>query len=389
MKKIFVFIFLFVFLLAVPGVRAQTEGQADQSVDQASTSVAVQADNQADSFTAKIIKIEKEAIKTREDGSTYTQQNLRFVALDGDKKGQEAVYNGISEIEVGDASTYKVGDKVFIDAFLDENGQETYYLVDYVRSQPILWLTIIFVLTVVVVGRGKGLRALLSLIASFFIIIKFILPQILNGHDPFLISLVGGLMMMFFIIYLTEGFNKKSHIAILSVFLSLILTLVLSILFTDLTRLTGMSQEEAVFLLGNGKTVINFKGLLLAGMIIGAIGVLDDIILGQIEAVDSIRLANPKLPPKKVFKLAYKVGNTHLGAIVNTLFLTYAGAALPLLLLLIINQKTGLSMSRALNTESITTEIVRTLVGSIGVMASMPIATFLASWKIKWTKSKN
>jgi uncharacterized membrane protein len=124
-------------------------------------------------------------------------------------------------------------------------------------------------------------------------------------------------------------------------------------------------------------------------MIIGAIGVLDDIILGQIEAVDSIRLANPKLPPKKVFKLAYKVGNTHLGAIINTLFLTYAGAALPLLLLLIINQQTGLSMSRALNTESITTEIVRTLVGSIGVMASMPIATFLASWNIKWTKSKN
>jgi uncharacterized membrane protein len=243
MKKILIFIFLFVFLLMAPGVRAQTEGQDEGGIDQSAAPVASQTASQADSFTAKIIKIEKEATKTREDGSTYTQQNLRFVALDGDKKGQEAVYNGISEIEVGDASTYQVGDKVFVDAFVDDSGQETYYIVDYVRSQPILWLTIIFVLTVVVVGRGKGLRALLSLIASFFVIIKFMLPQILNGHDPFLISLVGGLMIMFFIIYLTEGINKKSHIAILSVFLSLILTLVLSILFTNLTRLSGMSQE--------------------------------------------------------------------------------------------------------------------------------------------------
>jgi len=370
MKKLWVFIFL-LFILAVPVFSAQAQAE------------------QAASFKAEIIKVEQEELKTREDGSTFTQQNLRFKALDSNRKGQEAVYYGISEIEVGDANTYQVGDRVFIDAFNDENGQENYYVVDYVRSGPILWLTIIFILTVVIVGRVKGLRALLSLVVSFFIIIKFILPQILNGHDPFLISLVGGLMMMFFIIYLTEGFNRKSHLAIFSVFLSLILTLLLSIIFSNLTRLTGMAQEESFFLLGNGNAIINFKGLLLAGMLIGAIGVLDDIILGQIEAVDSIRLANPKLAPKKVFKLAYKVGNTHLGAIVNTLFLTYAGAALPLLLLLIINQQAGLSMSRALNTESVTTEIVRTLVGSIGVMASMPIATFLASCKPNWTKSKN
>ncbi|QQG52859.1 MAG: YibE/F family protein [Candidatus Falkowbacteria bacterium] len=369
MKKTFVFIFLFLIsALAAPLASAQ---------------------DKADSFKAEIIKVEQEAQKVREDGSTFTQQNLRFKVLDGDRKGQEAVYYGISEIEVGDANTYQVGDKVFIDAFSDENGQETYYVVDYVRSGPILWLTLIFVLTVIIVGRVKGLRALLSLVVSFFIIIKFILPQILNGRDPFLISLIGGLMMMFFIIYLTEGFNRKSHLAIFSVFLSLILTLLLSIIFSNLTRLTGMAQEESFFLLGNGNAIINFKGLLLAGMLIGAIGVLDDIILGQIEAVDSIRLANPKLPPRKVFALAYKVGNTHLGAIVNTLFLTYAGAALPLLLLLIINQQSGLSISRALNTESVTTEIVRTLVGSIGVMASMPIATFLASWRPNWTKAKN
>ncbi len=205
------------------------------------------------------------------------------------------------------------------------------------------------------------------------------MPQILNGRDPFLISLLGGLFIMTTIIYLTEGWKKKSHLAILSVFLSLTFTLILSIIFTKLTRLTGLAQEEAVFLIGIGQVEINFRGLLLAGMIIGAIGVLDDIIVGQIESVARIKEANPKLPPKKVFNLAYKIGNTHLGAIINTLFLTYAGAALPLLLLFVLNREVGLSFERAINTEAVTTEIVRTLVGSIGVIASMPIATFLAA----------
>jgi uncharacterized membrane protein len=143
-----------------------------------------------------------------------------------------------------------------------------------------------------------------------------------------------------------------------------------------------------VFLIGLGEAAINFKGLLLAGMIIGAIGVLDDIIIGQIESVERIKEANPKISPKRSFELAYKIGNTHLGAIVNTLFLTYAGAALPLLLIFSLGQETGLSVSRAINSEIITTEIVRTLVGSIGVMASMPIATFLAAYGFKrWTRS--
>jgi hypothetical protein len=155
------------------------------------------------------------------------------------------------------------------------------------------------------------------------------------GRDPFLITLVGGLLIMTIIIYLTEGWKRKSHLAILTVLLSLLLTLILSIIFTKLTRLTGLAQEEAVFLIGVGQAEINFRGLLLAGMIIGAIGVLDDIVVGQIESVARIKEANPKLPPKKVFSLAYKIGNTHLGAIINTLFLTYAGAALPLLLLFV------------------------------------------------------
>lgn len=344
------------------------------------------ADNTVDSFKAQVVRVINEVKKTREDGSTYTQQDLSLRALNGPRQREEFIYYGISDIEVGNAGYYKEGQRVFVDVFRDDSGQETVYVVDFVRTIPIIILASIFIIFVLVVGHFKGFKALISLLLSFVVIIKFILPQIIAGHDPFLVSLIGGLLIMAIIIYLTEGWNKKSHLAIFSVLLSLLITLILSFLFTNLTHLTGLAQEEAIFLVGIGQAEINFRGLLLAGMLIGSIGVLDDIIFGQIEAVARIKEANHKLTPKKVFHLAYKIGNTHLGAIINTLFLTYAGAALPLLILFVVNQASGLSLARALNTEAVTTEIVRTLVGSIGVIASMPIATFLAAWHLKSPK---
>ena len=339
------------------------------------------------SFKAQVIEILDEATKEREDGSIFRQQNLKLKALEGEREGEEFIYYGISDIEVASEKSYKIGDKVFVDVFTADNKEETVYVTEYVRSQALWYLVIIFIVVFLVIGKTKGIRALLSLILTFVIIIKFMLPLILAGHDPFFVSLIGGLLIMTLVIYLTEGWQKKSHLAIISVIASLLVTLILSLIFTNLSRLTGMAQEETVFLLGLGDLSINFKGLLLAGMLIGAIGVLDDIIVSQIEAVERIYEANPSLPTKKVFSLAFKIGNTHLGTMVNTLFLTYAGAALPLLLIFTLGQETGLSLSRALNSEVITTEIIRTLVGSIGVMSAMPIATFLGVYGLgKWTK---
>lgn len=332
-------------------------------------------------FKARVVKILNTQEKVREDGSHYTQQDLKLLVLNGDLKGQEIVYQGISDLDVVGVKNYDIGDRVYVNSSISESGETTFYVVDFVRTRYIYILGLIFILIVFLVGRFKGLKALLGLVFSFFVIIKFILPQILAGGDPFIISLIGGLSILGVIIYLTEGFNRKSHLAVLSVLISLTATLILSVIFTKLTKLSGLSQDEATFLIGASKTAINFRGLLLAGFIIGATGVLDDIVVGQIEAVESIREANPSLSTKKIFILAYKVGNTHLGAIINTLFLTYAGASLPLLLLFILNQNTGLTFDRAINTESVSTEVVRTLVGSIGIILSMPIATFLAVMK--------
>ncbi|MBN2854055.1 YibE/F family protein [Patescibacteria group bacterium] len=336
---------------------------------------------------AKVIEVVNELEKEREDNSLFIQQDLKLEILNGENKGAQVYFYGISDLEVFSSSYYQKGDKVFIDSYLDADGEVIYYVVDTVRTRALIILALIFVAILIFVGRFKGFRALISLTLSFFVIIKFILPQILAGQDPFLVSLIGGLIIMTIIIYLTEGWHRKSHLAILSVFISLISILALSLIFVGLADLSGLAQEEAAFLVGVGDLQINFRGLLLAGFIIGAIGVLDDIIVGQIEATESLREANPTLSKKKIFTLAYRVGNTHLGAIVNTLFLTYTGAALPLLLLFILNQSSGLSLERFFSTEAVATEVLRTLVGSIGVMLSMPIATFFGAFYGKEKKA--
>ncbi len=336
-------------------------------------------------FEVKVIKVLDERKIDRGDGTEKIQQNLLLKGREGQWKDKKIKYEGISDLDIANSNVYKVGDKVLVQKIAGESGEEeSFLIVDYVRSGKLIFLALLFVLAIFVVGGKRGWRALLGLVLSFFIILKFIIPQIMSGHNPLLISLFGSFFILAGIIYLTEGINKKSNLGMVSIFISLAITLFLSWFFVHLTRLTGLAQEEAVFLIGIGNQAIDFRGLLLAGMLIGAVGVLDDVVIGQMEAVRQIREANPELPVRQVFKMAYKVGNAHLGAIVNTLFLIYAGASLPLLLLFTFGQNdVALTFSQAINNETVATEIVRTLTGSIGVALSMPIATFLGAKYLK------
>src|SRR3989339_889936 len=305
-------------------------------------------------FRAKVLKILDEKTITREDGSKAVQQNLLLRGLEKEWKNKEIEHRGISEIDMASASNYKVGDKVMVSEVKSIDGATDYFVTDFVRSGYLYWLAFIFAAIIVAIGRMKGVKSLLLLILAI-------------------------------IIYITDGWSKKSHISVASVFFSLLATFILSWVFTHLTRLTGMGEEESIFLLGVNNGAIDFRGLLLTGILIGTVGVLDDVIVSQVELVRQIRMANPNLTDKQVYKSAFEVGNTHLGAIVNTLFLTYAGASLPLLLLFYVNPIGNTDFSQVINNELIATEIVRTLVGSIGVALSIPISTFLAT---VWLKEK-
>jgi uncharacterized membrane protein len=250
-----------------------------------------------------------------------------------------------------------------------------YTLYDFERRGPMLILAALFALVVLVFARWRGALSLAGLAISLALVLVFVVPAILDGKPPLLVAVVGSLAVAFITIPLAHGWGPKSLAALLGTAVSLVLTALLAVLFTDLTHLTGLSSEEAIFLqIGNAD--VSLQGLLLAGMVIGALGVLDDVTISQASTVLALRKANPGLRARRLFALALDVGRDHVSATVNTLVLAYVGAALPILLLF---SAADLGVSDALNLEVVAKEIVATLVGSIGLIAAVPITTGLAA----------
>jgi uncharacterized membrane protein len=327
---------------------------------------------------ARVIRILEEKTLVRENEDEITQQNIELLSLGGESKGETLFYQGISEIDVLSSGVYKEGDVVFVSVDENEAGERVVYISNYVREKNLLWLFILFLVVVIVVGGKTGWRSILALAVSFFLIMKFLAPLILAGYNPMIVGPLAAFLILISLVYITEGFNIKAHISIASIFSALLATFFLSWFFVKVTRLSGTSNDEVMYLISENIQAINFQGLLLAAIIIGALGVLDDIAVGQVEAVEQLIISNPEQGQKKLFTAAVSIGRAHLGAIINTLFLAYVGAALPLILLFNIKNEPFLSFFQVINHEEIATEVVRTLVGVIGLCLAMPIATFLA-----------
>jgi uncharacterized membrane protein len=217
--------------------------------------------------------------------------------------------------------------------------------------------------------------ALVGLAASLAVVIFFVVPAILDGRSPLAVALAGGVAVMLVTIALAHGLGAKSIAAALGTAVSLALTVGLALLFTNLAHLTGFGSEEATLLSASGGNV-SFKGLVVAGMVIGALGVLDDVTVSQASAVMALRRANPAQHARELYRGALEVGRDHVAATVNTLVLAYAGATLPLLLLFSVG---ATPFADAVNGESVAEPIVATLVGSIGLIAAVPITTALAA----------
>lgn len=328
-------------------------------------------------FKARVIEVLEQKDTIREDGSQAIQQKLKLQGIEGDWEDKEIIFDG-TEFDVLSASEYAVGDKVLVNYNSGPAGENNFYVIGYSRTSPVFWLAFLFALIVIIVGRFKGLRALVVLLLTFLIILKFIIPKILAGSNPLSISIIGSFFILILAVYITEGFKRTSTIAIFSILISLIITGLLSVWFSSITKLTGFVSEEAMYLIGIGGGNINIKGLLLAGIIIGALGVLDDVIISQVALVQELKISNPELSKSQLYKQAMRVGVSHLSSMVNTLFLAYAGASLPLLILFSVRQPPFLTFNQVIENEMIATEIVRTITGSIGLVLAVPIATFLA-----------
>ncbi len=339
-------------------------------------------------FKAKVVEILDQKTITRDDGSVSIQQKLKLKGLEGNRKDKEIIFDG-TEFDVLSAGEYKIDDKVLVNYSPGPEGEDNFYVIGYSRTNPIYWLVFLFALVVIAIGRLKGFRALIVLLLTFLIILKFIIPKILSGGDPLFISIIGSFFVLILSVYITEGFKRTSTISIFAILISLIITGLLSVWFSAITKLTGFASEESMFLVGITGGDINIKGLLLAGIIIGALGVLDDVIISQVALVKELKISNSGLSKYQLYKQAMRVGVSHLSSMVNTLFLAYAGASLPLLILFSVKQPPFLTFNRVLDNEMIATEIVRTVTGSIGLVLAVPIATFLAVQFINKKITKN
>ncbi|MEU7720362.1 YibE/F family protein [Streptomyces tibetensis] len=250
-----------------------------------------------------------------------------------------------------------------------------YSVTDTNRRLPMALLAGIFALAVVVVGRMRGVMALVALAISFMVLNFFILPAILQGSNPLVVAVVGASAIMLIALYLCHGLSARTSVAVLGTLISLLLIGFLGSVFIDWAALTGNTDDNTGLIHGLYPT-IDMSGLLLAGVIIGSLGVLDDVTVTQTSAVWELHEANPSMGWRGLYRAGIRIGRDHIASVVNTLVLAYAGAALPLLLLFSIAQS---SVGTVANSELVAEEIVRTLVGSIGLVASVPVTTALAA----------
>ncbi len=277
-----------------------------------------------------------------------------------------------TQTEVPDLAT---GDHIVLRYFPQSPSEFRYAFSDFQRSTPMIWLLVAFVVVVLAFGRLQGLRALAGLGLSLAVLVTFVVPALLRDSSPVMVALAGSAAVAFLAIYLAHGIGITSTIALAGTLVSLAVTSVLAIVVASATQLSGLASQEAQTLRVTAEA-LDLRGLLLAGIVIGALGVLDDVTVSQVSTVAALRRANPLLGARALYTEANRVGRDHVASAVNTLVLAYAGASLPLLLFFAQGDQ---PVGRLLTGELVAVEIVRMLVGSIGLVLSVPATTLLAA----------
>lgn len=328
----------------------------------------------SETYRAEVIEILEDGL-TDLGGRPQRYQVARVRILEGPYTGQRMEIDyGLRQVRP-DELNLEVGQEILVSVSQLPQGGVNAYFIDFIRNTSLLWLLLTFVAVSILISGWKAVRGLLGMAISLGVIIAYIIPQILQGKDPVLVSVTGSFVLLASTLYLVYGWTLKTHAAVLGTLIALVLTGLLADFFLNFTRLTGFGSEDALFLLQQMNFEINLRGLLLGGMLIGALGVLDDLVITQSSVVFELRHANPSQTFSQLYRRSMTVGRDHVAATVNTLVLAYAGAALPMLLLFSFS---GQEYGNLFNLEFVAEEIVRTLVGSLGLMTAVPITTALA-----------
>lgn len=341
------------------------------------------SESQDEYQTGTVTKVESEEKIQFPEGEFYIQELMVKLQNDPDQKlvkfGSE--YQPLQELQ-----KLSAGDSVILAKadLTTEDSDEAQDLLIYeaYRLPTLIWLAIGFFLIVLAVAGYKGMMSILGMFISVGVLMTFVIPQILGGANALLITIIAAFLISTVTVYLSHGWKLSSHLALVSILTTLLFTTILSYWFVYLSRLSGLGSEEAAFLQVEHFGKIDFRGLLLSGIILGALGVLDDIAVTQVATVFELKRANVKLGFIELYEGAMRVGRDHVASLVNTLVLAYAGANLPLFLLFSTSIETPTWVH--LNSALIAEEIVRTLIGSIGLVVAVPITTALAAY---WSKT--
>jgi uncharacterized membrane protein len=302
-------------------------------------------------------------------------QTLRAQITSGDEKGKTVdVENDYFSLHEGE--TFYIAHTV--NAL---EGRDVYSVYELYRLPVIYVLAALFLAVVFFFGGKQGIRGLIALSASLIFIFFVLLPGIHAGHSPILISIGVASLIILLGSYITHGVNKTTTSAVIGMLVTIALTGALAYLSIHLARLTGFSSDEAVFLNFNTRGAIDFPGLLFGGIMIGVLGILYDVAIGQSAAVDELHKTDPTLSRHALYRRALRIGREHTGALINTLAIAYVGVSLPLLLLFYTSASTD--FLTIINREIFATEIIRTIVGSIGLILAVPITTFIATLRVK------
>lgn len=310
---------------------------------------------------------EREVIGT---GVSTLVQDVRVILRDGQRAGEVVQFEN-------DMVLLEPGDDIFIYRMVTFDGQEIITFADFERRPTLIIITIIFIILLLLFAGWHGLRSLASLLLSIAAIIFLLVPALLSGYNPVLTSVGIAGAVLALVLFGTHGFKPRVFIAFGGTFFAVVVTGIIAYVASDAMRLTGFGSDASVYLnfATNGK--MDLSGLLLGGIIIGILGVLDDISITQAAMVQELKNANHNLGFKELYVRASRVGKYHLGSIVNTLALAYVGVSLPLILLY---AKTNSGVGLIFNQEVVAGELLRIIVGSIGLILAVPVTTLLAAW---------
>jgi len=324
---------------------------------------------------AEVVTVLEEGIKNLSGANLKTiYQKLEVKILEGEKEGE------VVTIE-NDYIKLKEGEKFYLmETTWAEDGVSRYVVHDKYRLPQVYFFIGLFVLCVLVFGGVQGIRGLASLIGSMFLIIFVLMPGILYGYSPILVTIGVSSLIIVLGSYITHGFNRTTSSAVVGMIATVILTGALAYFAVGWVGLSGFESEEAVFLNWNTGGSIDFVGLLFGGIMIGLLGVLYDVAIGQAVSVEELREAGPHMNRKIILKRALRIGKEHTGALVNTLAIAYVGASLPLLLLFY-SDNVG-SFNEIMNREVFSAEMIRIMIGSIGLVLAVPITTLISVWML-------